>query len=191
MQRSEEHIYRDRCILKILLKERQVRSARLREHFDISKATLSDCLKRLRNQTVFDILADKNGIVHLKGDEVKIKEYLAVCEHEPSGIHRVTEWMILFILRAEERSLTFTELYEAVCDFFGIFISDSSFRKRLKHLENVVRVINTRVIKENNTYIYSLANNAPVFTFLPKQEISAKKRTLREILEMYDGGKNI
>ena len=191
MQRTEEHIYRDRCVLKILLKERQVRSARLRERFEISKATLSDCLKRLRDQTDFDILADKNGIVHLKGDERQIKEYLAVCEHEPSGMHRVTEWMILFIMRAEERSMTFNELYEAVCDFFGIFISDSSVRKRLKHLENVDRVINTSVIKENNTYIYSLANDAPVFTFLPKKEMSAKKKALKEILKMYEGGKNI
>jgi len=187
MQRTEEYIYRDRCILKILLEHRQVKSVHLRERFEISKATLSECFKRLRKDTGFEIIAYKNGIVYLTGNEKRIREYFTKCDYEPSGIHRITEWMILFIIRAEERSMTFNELYEAVCDFFGIFISDSSVRKRLKHLENVLKVINAITIKDNNTHIYSLANDAPVFTFLPKKEIAAKKRAFREILDMYGG----
>ena len=186
MQQSEELIYRDRCILKILLQKRSVSSSVLRESFDISKSTLSECLKRLRTETGFDIRADKSGTVYLEGDDTVINDYLTVCSYEPIGIHRITEWTILFVMRAEDRELTFNELYSCTCDFFGSILSVSSFRKRLNHLVNCRHVEVTNISNNNNTYFFGLSYNAPVFIFMTQKNISFKKSRLVNILKMYE-----
>ena len=186
MHRSEKILNRDKSILKILLEERAVRSSHLREFFNISKATLSDCLKRLREETAFEIHADKNGIIYLEGDEDRIRDYLIQCSYEPVSVHCVTEWMIMFIMRAEDRCMTFNELYEAVCEFFGLFVSASAFRKVLKDMENRLHIVIKAVSNGNNTFLYSLSNNAPIFSVLSKKSISSMKVNLCSIICMYE-----
>ena len=162
MYKSEELRKREVGILGLLLDRGEVRSAKLRDMFFISKATLSTSISNIRERTGLDIVAGKNGRVVLRDDKEKALSCLEILQFEPITQNVIYGWMIMFLLSAEGGAATFKIISEGITEFFGTDISDSLLRKILSELKGR-ELVDARVLPAgNNAYTYSLCEGAPV-----------------------------
>lgn len=182
MYKPEDLKEREVRILKMLLEKRNVASAIIRNENNISKATLSADLKRIRECTGLDIVAQKDGNVCLRTQGEPEAEQLLQLEYEPITRNTIWEWMVLYVLKAEGRGLTFKKLTEGVSEFFGADVSDTFFRKKLKTLVEKGYVEETAIQKKNNMHIYLIKDEAPMFELLTLEELEQMKEALNRIV---------